>query len=74
MSFAVTWMDLEFIILSEVRKRKTNIMGYHLHMESKVNNDTNELIYETETDSNFEKKNTYQRGNVGGKDKLGILD
>ena len=42
-------------------------------MESKENNDTNELIYETETDSNF-KKNTYQRGSVGGKDKLGILD
>ena len=24
MPFAVTWMDLEIIILSEVRKRKTN--------------------------------------------------
>ena len=24
MSFAATWMDLEIIILSEVRKRKTN--------------------------------------------------
>ena len=31
-------------------------MGYHLHMESKENNDTNELIYGTETDSNFQKK------------------
>ena len=25
MPFAVTWMDLEIIILSEVRQRKTNI-------------------------------------------------
>ena len=25
MPFAATWMDLEIIILSEVRKRKTNI-------------------------------------------------
>ena len=27
MSFAATWMDLEIIILSEVRKRKTNIIS-----------------------------------------------
>ena len=26
MSFAVTWIDLEIIIPSEVRKRKTNIL------------------------------------------------
>ena len=33
MPFAATWMDLEIIILSEVRKRKTNIW-YHLNTES----------------------------------------
>ena len=42
-------MDLEVIILSEVRKRKTNIIWYHLYVESK--HDTDELIYKTETDS-----------------------
>ena len=26
MPFAATWMDLEIIILSEIRHRKTNIM------------------------------------------------
>ena len=26
MSFAATWMDIEIIILSEVRERKTNII------------------------------------------------
>ena len=49
MPFAATWMDLEIIILSEVRQRKTNII-YHLYVESKKN-DTDELTYKTETDS-----------------------
>ena len=30
MSSAATWMDLEIIILNEVRQRKTNIIWYHL--------------------------------------------
>ena len=34
MPFAVTWMDLETIILSEVSQTKTNII-YHLCVESK---------------------------------------
>ena len=34
-SFAATWMDLENIRISEVRERKTNIIWYHLYVESK---------------------------------------
>ena len=30
MAFAATWMDLDIIILSEVRKSDTNIICYHL--------------------------------------------
>ena len=38
-------------------------------------NDTNELIYETETDSQISKTNqTNQRGNMVGRDKLGACD
>ena len=33
MPFAATWMDLETVILSEVRKR-TNTRQYHLYVES----------------------------------------
>ena len=44
MPSAATWMDLEIIILSEVRQRKTDAIWHHLHVESKTQN---ELIYET---------------------------
>ena len=50
MPFAVIWMDLELITLSEVSQTKTNIIPYHLYVESKKK-DTNELICKTETDS-----------------------
>ena len=49
MPFAATWMDLQMIILSEVRKRKTNTIWYHFMWNLKY--DTDELTYETETDS-----------------------
>ena len=33
--FVVRWMDLETVIQSEVRKRKTNTVCSHIYMESK---------------------------------------
>ena len=32
--FAKTWMDLDIIILSEISQRESNIIGYHLFVES----------------------------------------
>ena len=34
--FAATWMELETLILSEVRKRKTNTICYHSYLESNI--------------------------------------
>ena len=49
MPFAATWMKLEIIILNEVRERQ---ISYDMtHMQNLKKNDTNELIYKTETDS-----------------------
>ena len=64
MPCAETWMDLEFIILSEVRKRKTKTI-YYLNVESKY--DTKELIYKIESDSQTRKTNFWlPNGNGGG--------
>ena len=49
MLFAAAQMNLEIIILSEISRRETNIILYHLYMESKK--DTNDLIYKREIDS-----------------------
>ena len=65
MSFAVTWMDLEIITLSEVSQRKKNITWYNLYVESKKNY-TNELIYKTETDSQTQKMNSWLTEGKGG--------
>ena len=49
-TFAATWMDLEIIILNEVSQAEKD----KYHMISLIcrilKNDTNELIYKTETD------------------------
>ena len=48
MPFAATWMDLEIIILSEERGRQ---IPYDITYVWNLKYDTNEPIYETETDS-----------------------
>ena len=55
MSFAATWMHLEIIILREARERQ---MTETTHIWSLIfKNDTKELIYKTETDSQKSKPN-----------------
>ena len=58
MSFAVTWMDLKVITLSELSQRK-KISHDIIYMWNLKKNDTNELIYKTEIDSQTSKMNLW---------------
>ena len=72
MSFAVTWMELETIILSEVSERQTS--WYHLYVEY-FKKDTNELIFRTETDSQTLKNIWLPKGTgMGWKKWLEVWD
>ena len=54
MLFAAIWMDLETVILSEVREE---IPLYGIpYMCNLKRNDTNEVAYKTETDKDFENE------------------
>ena len=57
-------MDLEIIILSEVRERQ--ISYYITYMENLKNNDTEELNFKTETDAQTEKKLMVTKGEREG--------
>ena len=48
MPYAATWMDLQMFILIEVRQIQ---ISYDITYMWNLKYDTNELIYETETDS-----------------------
>ena len=68
MPYAAAWIDLEIIILHEVRERQISYITYMQNLKK----DTNELIYKTETDSQTSKINLWlQRGSVGVKEGLG---
>ena len=65
MQFAATWMDLEIVTLSEINQRRRNIIWYPLYADSKKN-DTGEIIYKTETDSQTENELAVARGEKQG--------
>ena len=67
MPFAATWMQLEIIILSEVSQKKKD--KYHMMITYTWNlkYDTDEPIYETETEPQTENRLVVAKGEeVGG--------
>ena len=80
--FAATWMELEGIMLSEIRQRKTNIVWYHLHVESKkYNKSVNKTNKQTKSRlTDIENKLVVTsgerergRGNIGVGGKKGLF-
>ena len=62
-------MDPEILMLSEITK--TNIIRYHLHVESKKH-DTHKLISKTEIDPQIGKKAYGYQRRKENRDKLGL--
>ena len=56
---ATIWMDLEGIMLSEIKSEKTNAACYHLHVESKKMKETSK--YNKETDSQIQRTTVTSR-------------
>ena len=61
--FTGTWMQLDIIVLNEVRKRKTNTTWYHLYVESKT---WHKWIYPRNRLIGREETCDWWRGGVGG--------
>ena len=63
MPSAATRTDLEMVILSEVSQTEKDKYHYDItYMWNLKRNDTNELIYETETDSQTSRRNLWLPG------------
>ena len=62
MPFASVCIDLEIIILSEIREKQIHDITYKWNLK----NYTNELIYKTKRDSGFENKLTLTEGEREG--------
>ena len=72
MPFAVTWMDLEIVTLSEVKSERERQISYGITYMWNLKKGTNELIYKTEIELQMEKTNLwFPGGKRVGRDKLG---
>ena len=63
MPIAATWVDLEMIILSEGKSERQ--IPYDIAYIWNLKYDTNELIYETETDLDIENRLLVAKGEGG---------
>ena len=71
MSLTATWMDLEIILLSKIEKDKSHITYIWNLIKMKQ---MNLFTKQKQTHRSQNQINSYQRGNMGGSDKLGDWD
>ena len=73
MPFATTWVELEIIILSEVSQRE---MPYDITYMWNLNYDTNEPMYERETELQIQRTNCgcQERVREGWTGSLGLVN
>ena len=64
MPSVATWMDLEIVILREVKSDRERQIPYITYMW-KLKNSTNELTYKTEIDSQTQKTNLWLPKGMG---------
>ena len=64
MALAATWIDLDIVILSEISQRKTNIIWYHLYVESKRKKRLKSTYFQNR-DSHTENKIIVTKGREG---------
>ena len=68
MPFATTWMNLEGVVLSEVRQRKTNIIWSHLYVGGILKKKSSEM---TQDKLAFVRGGVWEVGKIGeGSQKL----
>ena len=75
MPFAATWIDLEIIILSKPDRERQ--IPYDITYMWNLKYDTNELIYETDTDSQIQRTDLWllrRRAREGWIGSLGLAD
>ena len=65
-------MDLDIIVLSKLNRGR-NIV-YHLHVESKKMMQMNQFTKQKHTHRLQKQTYSYQKGNVGGRDRLAVWD
>ena len=67
------WMDLEIIVLSEVRQRKTHIIWYCVYVESKKKKKKIQLnLFTKQTSTDRENLWLTKVYGKGGMNKLGV--
>ena len=72
MPFTATWMDLQIILLSEVRERQISYDITYMWNLNKKMIQMNLFTKQKQTHRHRKQTCGYQRGKVGGRDRLGI--